>query len=236
VRKALAAWVDAKGPVVEAAVTDAKPDAAPKANANELLSTELVARVRERVLQESKTAKTRRQKLMAISSMNVLARYGDIGPRWALVSNYHQVDVVRKVVSPAEITRFALDVMVTKPEGAEKAQFDFIFNTTQIDQDRKIGIFGKAVLDAVRDDQRLQDPLTLGGLMKQFIFAPGACDAVLAAAKKAKIGNIGQDGCDDDTMAALIAFAKAQGPAGIDAAARKDASVEIKTMDEQAKK
>ena len=41
------------------------------------------------------------------------------------------------------------------------------------------------MISAIRDDKRLQDPLVLGGILKQFIFAPGACDAVLASAKRA---------------------------------------------------
>jgi TPR repeat protein len=236
VRKALAAWTDTKGPVADATTMDAKTDVQSKVSGKELVAPDVLARVRDRAFKDGFAAKTDRQKLTAISALNVLAQYGDMQPRWALVRNYHQARVVRKIVSPAEITRYALDVMVTQPEGVEKAEFEFIFNTTQIEQDGQIGAFGSAVLAAIRDDKRLQDPLTLGSMLKQFIFAPGACDAVLASAKKARIGDLGEDGCDDTTMAALIAFGKARGPAGIDAAARKDAAVEIKAMDEQAEK
>jgi TPR repeat protein len=234
VRRALAAWVDAKGPIADA--SDAKLEVKPDTKDDELVSPEMLARVRDRAFKDGTAAKTGRQKLTAISALNVLAQFGDTAPRWALVRNYHQARVVRKIVSPAEITRYALDLMVTKPEGVDKAEFEFIFNTTQIFQDGQIRAFGNAVLAAVRDDARLQDPLTLGGIMKQFIFAPGACDGVLAAARKARIKDLGGDGCDDATMSALIAFAKARGPAGVDAAARKNAALEIKAMDEDAAK
>ena len=71
--------------------------------------------------------------------------------------------------------------------------------------------------------------------MRQFIMiAPRACDAVLDAAKSAGVPGLGSDGCEEDTRAALIQFAKAQGPAGVDAAARKAAALEIKSLDEQA--
>jgi TPR repeat protein len=236
VRKALAAWVEAKGPITETVAADAKPDTQLKVKTDDLIDPDMLARVRDRAFRDGTAAKTDRQKLTAISTLNALAQYGDMAPRWALVRNYHQARVVRKIVSPAEITRYALDVMVTKPEGMEKAEFEFIFNTTQIDQDGNIGAFGSAVLAAMRDDKRLQDPLTLGGIMHQFVFAPGACDAMLDAAKKARIKDLGQDGCDAATMTALIGFAKARGPAGVDVTARKAAALEIKAMDEEAAK
>lgn len=236
VRKALAAWVDAKGPLAETAVADARQDTAPEAKKNDLIDPDMLARVRDRAFKDSLAAKTDRQKLTAISALASLARYGDMPSRWALVRNYHQARSVRKLVSPAEITRYGLDVLVTRPEGADKAEFEFIFDVSQVYQDRQIRAFGSAVLAAIRDDTRLQDPLKLGGIMQQFVFAPGACDAVLDAARKARVRDLGEDGCDETTMSALIAFAKARGPAGVDAQAREAAVVEIKATDAEAQK
>lgn len=234
VRQALVAWVDAKGPVETA--TDSGNQTQPRAQNSELVSPEIVNRVRASMLKQSKAAKTKRQKLSAISGINALAQLGDINSRWALVNNYHQVDVVRKVVSPAELTRYALDIMATKPEGADKPEFALIFDVTQIQQDGDIDTFGKATLDAIRDDPRLQDPLTLGGILQQFVFAPGACDAMLTAGRKARIASLGEDGCDETTLSALIAFAKQKGPAGVDQAARKAAVTDVKALDEEAAK
>ncbi|TPI19356.1 hypothetical protein [Mesorhizobium sp. B4-1-1] len=166
----------------------------------------------------------------------MLARYGDLPSRWALVRNYHQAKVVRAVVTPEEVTRYALDILVSKPAGVEKAEFEFIFDLTQIAQDRKSKVVGSAAIQAIRDDPRLQDPLTLGAIMGQIAFAPDACGSVLAAAKKAGIDGVGSDGCDEDTRTALIAFAREKGAAGVDAAARKAAADGIKTLDAQAAK
>ena len=138
--------------------------------------------------------------------------------------------MVRRVVSATEITRYGLDLMVTKPPQAEKVEFEFIFNTTQIYQDGKSREFGQAVIATIRDDERMQDPLTLGGLLKQFIFAPGACEAVLDAGNRAKIKGLGQEGCDDATLAALVAHAKSAGPTGIDERNRKAAAQAIEAM------
>jgi TPR repeat protein len=235
-RAALAAWVEARGPSGTRADADDAGKTAPAVTAKPLVDAETVARLRDAAFNQAKAARSDRQKLTSLSTINALAAYGDMSARWALVRNYNQARVVRKIVSAQEITRYALDVLITRPPEAEKAEIEVVFDITQMAQDGRIGVFGKAVLAAVRDDVRLQDPLTLGGLLKQLVFAPGACDAVLDAATKARIKDVGQDGCDDATLAALIAFAKARGPSGIDAAARKAAATELLAMDREAAK
>ncbi|CDX25657.1 exported hypothetical protein [Mesorhizobium sp. ORS 3359] len=234
-RKALAAWVEAKGPLGDAPSpqTTAEQQAAPAPGG---LDADVVNRIRDKVFAQAQAAKTDKQKLAAIKQLDILARYGDLPSRWVLVRNYHQARAIRSVVTPDEITRYALDILVSKPEGVEKPEFEFIFDLTQIAQDRKSKAVGGATLQAIRDDPRLQDPLTLGAIMGQFAFAPDACDSVLAAARKADIAGVGPEGCDEDTRTALIAFAKDKGASGVDAAARKAAAEEIKALDAQAAK
>ncbi|WP_292281020.1 hypothetical protein, partial [Mesorhizobium sp.] len=234
-RKALAAWVDAKGPLGDPPrpQTTAEQQAAPAPGG---LDPDVVNRIRDKVFAQAQAAKTDKQKLAAIKQLGILARYGDLPSRWVLVRNYHQARAIRSVVMPDEITRYALDILVSKPEGVEKPEFEFIFDLTQIAQDRKSKAVGGATLQAIRDDPRLQDPLTLGAMMGQFAFAPDACDSVLAAAKKAGVDGVGSEGCDEDTRTAIIAFAKAKGGSGVEAAARKAAAEEIKTLDAQAAK
>ncbi|MDX8439961.1 tetratricopeptide repeat protein [Mesorhizobium australafricanum] len=235
-RKALAAWVDAKGPLTDAPNSQAAAGTQQAAPAAGLLAGEMLDRVRDKVFAQAQAAKTDKQKLAAIKQLGMLARYGDLPSRWVLVRNYHQARAIRSVVTPEEVTRYALDILVSKPQGVDKPEFEFIFDLTQIAQDRKSRAVGAATLQAIRDDPRLQDPLTLGAIMGQFAFAPDACDSVLAAAKKAGVDGVGSDGCDEDTRTALIAFAKDKGGSGVDAAARKAASEEIKTLDAQAAK
>lgn len=229
-RRALADWVEAKGYDM-ASIDDAVAAEEPApAQAGELISKDSIGRKWDRIRGEFQAARNDRQKRDALAKVNTLARYGNIDARWALLPNYHQAAMVRRVVSAAEITRYGLDLMLTKPPGAEKIEFEFIFNTTQIYQDGKAREFGQAVIAAIRDDRRLQDPLALGGVLKQFIFAPGACDAVLASAKRAGVDGLGEDGCDETTLSALVAFAKAKGPAGIDERNRKAAAVALKDI------
>lgn len=235
-RKALAAWVDAKGPLDDAPSPQAAAGTQQAAPAPGGLDADVVNRIRDKVFAQAQAAKTDKQKLAAIKQLGILARYGDLPSRWVLVRNYHQARAIRSVVTPDEITRYALDILVSKPEGVEKPEFEFIFDLTQIAQDRKSKAVGGATLQAIRDDPRLQDPLTLGAIMGQFAFAPDACDSVLAAARKAGIAGVGPEGCDEDTRTALIAFAKGKGASGVDAAARKAAAEEIKALDAQAAK
>ncbi|RUX20991.1 sel1 repeat family protein [Mesorhizobium sp. M2A.F.Ca.ET.042.01.1.1] len=235
-RKALAAWVDAKGPLDDAPSPQAAAGTQQAAPAPGGLGADVVNRIRDKVFAQAQVAKTDKQKLAAIKQLGILARYGDLPSRWVLVRNYHQARAIRSVVTPDEITRYALDILVSKPEGVEKPEFEFIFDLTQIAQDRKSKAVGGATLQAIRDDPRLQDPLTLGAIMGQFAFAPDACDSVLAAARKAGIAGVGPEGCDEDTRTALIAFAKGKGASGVDAAARKAAVDEIKALDAQAEK
>ena len=232
VRKALADWVEAKGPINDdTGAANAQPDKSAAQPSAPGLSDELVDRVRDRVFAAAQAAKTDKQKVAALRQINTLARHGDLASRWVLVRNYHTGKVVRQAVSPEEITRYGLDLVVARPEGMDKVEFEFIFDVTQIFQDGKSAALGKAVLAAIQDDARLQDPLTLGAVMEQMIFAPGACDAITAAAAKAGILDSGADGCEEASRTALIAYAKEKGPAGVDSKARDAAAAELVTMD-----
>ncbi len=233
VRKALAAWVDAKGPLPDEGEAPAKPPPANPTTAE--LPPELVARVRDRVFTAA-TGKiaSEAERVTLVEQLNALARYGDMPSRWALVRNYHQAQVIRDGVTPAEITRYGLDILVTRPEGVEKPDFEFIFDVTAMTEEGTVDAFGDAVVAVVRDDPRMQDPLTLGSIMQQLIFAPGACDAILTATAAAGIADVGDDGCGEDAKQALIAFAKVMGPAGVEEKARAEAATELARLDAEA--
>lgn len=232
VRKALADWVEAKGygPATTEVASKEEDEGQVAQQPGELISKDKIGRIWDKIRAEFQAAKSDKQKRAALAKVNMLAQYGNVDARWALLPNYHQAAMVRRVVSAAEITRYGLDLMIAKPPGAEKVEFEFIFNTTQIYQDGKAREFGQSVIAAIRDDIRLQDPLVLGGILKQFIFAPGACDAVLASAKRAGVEGLGEDGCDESSLSALVAFAKEKGPAGIDERNKKAAEEGLKEL------
>ena len=67
-------------------------------------------------------------------------------------------------------------------------------------------------------------------MFKQFQFAPGACDAMLASARRAGVDGLGNEGCDETTLSALVGFAKSKGPAGIDERNKKAAAEVLKAL------
>lgn len=229
-RAALAAWVDARGPLPDEA-SAGEGGVEEGGVTMETLPAELVDRVRDRVFTEANAGNlTDAERDRIIGELNVLAQYGDIASRWALLQNYHLSTAVRRVVGPGDITRYGLDLIVTRPEQAEKVDFEFIFTVSAMYQDGTSAAFGEAFVDAVRDDARLQDPLTLGGVMQQVLFAPGGCEAILTAAAKAGLEGIGDDGCAEPALAALIAHARDKGPAGVEAALRVAAAEMLRAM------
>lgn len=230
VRAALAAWVEASGPLPDEAMPATEGPAATEAVAT--LPVALVDRVRDRVFMAAmRKDLTEAERNDVIAGLNALAGYGDIAARWALVRNYHQASFIRDTVTAAEITRYGLDILVTRPEGVEKAEFEFIFDVTAMYEAGKLDAFGAGFVNAVRDDPRLQDPLTLGSITQQFIFAPGACDAVQPAMQVAGASVGSDDGCSEAVIQALIAFARSAGASGVDARAREAAATELARLD-----
>ncbi len=236
VRDALAAWVEARGPIPDEVSGEGAESPPAAAGPSYELPTDLVDRVRDRVFTEANRGDlTDEEKQTVVGELNTLAQYGDLASRWALLRNYHQSGLVRSVVDAGDMTRYGLDLLVTRPEQAEKVEFEFIFTVSAMYEGGVIDAFGEALVDAVRDDQRLQDSLTLGGVLQQVVFAPGACDAVLAAAAKKNIADAGDDGCAEPAQVAVIAYAKEAGPAGVEAAIRAAAADKLKAMDVAAK-
>ncbi|MBN9084708.1 MAG: hypothetical protein BGP04_25840 [Rhizobiales bacterium 62-17] len=231
-RAGLRALVEARGPWRQAALqpSTTKPAATapqPGVAAQPQIARSVVDSVREKALQRSQSIKTDADRLAALRMFNALARLGDLQSRWLMMSNYHQSSLVRQVVSPAELTRYSLDILVVKPDQAPKASFEFIFDlTTMYKQDRGRA-FGAAFLTSVRDDPRLQDLSMLTEIGKHMMFAPGACDAVLAAAKQEKVTGLDGEGCSEQSLDAIIAYAKKAGPANVESKARAQAAADV---------
>jgi TPR repeat protein len=232
-RAALRNWVDAKGPFRDtpqqqvAAVT---PQAAPSPaafSATSALPAATISAVREKAFALVPAAKSDAQRTAAIRQINALARYGDQPARWVIMRNYHQSTLLRAAVTPAELTRYNLDILVSKLAETPKADFEFIFNLTEMYKKDRSKAFAGAFIGAVRDDPRLQDLSTLTEIAKHMQFSPGACDGVAAAARELKVAVSGDDGCAEGSLDALIAYAKKAGPANIESKAREAGAAEV---------
>lgn len=231
VRAALSAWVDANGPLPDDYLYgDGVAVEQHPAMTTTVLPDDLILRAHERIAEAIRTAASPDDAAAAVIALNVLARYGDRDARWLVMRTYHTQSIVSDYVSPEEITRYAVDILVTRPADFEKVDFEFIFDVSKMYQRGEIGAFGPTLIDIVRDDPRLQVPMALGIVLQQAAFAPGACDSVRLASIESGMAGVG-DGCDDATRAAIVAFAKERGPAGIEAAEREAAAAELLEMD-----
>jgi len=231
-RAALRKWAEAKGPFNgrQQQVAAVNPQAAPSpaaSSSSSALPAATVSAVRDKAFALVPAAKNDAQRTAAIRQINALARYGDQPARWVIMRNYHQSTLLRAAVTPAELTRYNLDILVSKLAETPKADFEFIFNLTEMYKKDRSKAFGSAFIGAVRDDPRLQDLSALTEIAKHMQFSPGACDAVASAARQLKVAVSGDDGCSEGSLDALIAYAKKAGPANIETKAREAGAAEV---------
>jgi hypothetical protein len=238
VRAALAAWTTAKGPLPDEPDPQTKTQRQAAAlsqipaghigSGTITMPLDLYKQVYERTVESTKSAKTPQQKTAAFKMVNMLAQFGDPTARWAIVDKYAENALIAKVVSPAEVIRYNIDLVLTKQKGHEKADINLIFNTTAVLRARQGKPFAEAVLASIRDDARLHEPEALGNVLQQFNMAPLGCETMAREAPKLGVTGMDRDGCSEASRDALIAFAKAKGPLGIDNKARLEAREQIR--------
>jgi TPR repeat protein len=229
-REALRGWVAMKGPLPDIASDAAKPAQEPaRAPQAGTLPNDVVDRARDAAFKAAQSAKGPQQQAAAVRMLNVLARYGDQPSRWALMRNYHKSSAIRSGVSVEEITRYSLDILVSNPPQVEKADFEYIFNLTEIFKAKRTAAFANAVINTVRDDPRLQDSVALAAIFKHSQMSPGACDAISAALRQRKLAIAGGD-CSEAALEALIAFAKSAGSSGVAEKMRAASLPEIRKL------
>ncbi len=130
-RAALKAWVEAKGPLGPEPTAVAPLVEAPPApltpgddggNPNNVtVSLEDGERVARHVTGLIQNAKTVEEWRRTVRLVNLMAKIGDPTARWFLVDRFDDDAHVRDAVSTAEITRYSLDMMLTRPDYAKKA-------------------------------------------------------------------------------------------------------------------
>ncbi|KAA2235549.1 tetratricopeptide repeat protein [Salinarimonas soli] len=236
-RAALKAWADAEGPLgpepmLAPAPVDAPP--APLAPGDDggdpnkvTVSFEDGERVARHVAGLIQGAGTVADWRRAIGLVNLMARIGDPTARWFLVDRFDDDPHIRDAVSTAEITRYSLDMMLTRPDYAKKVEFKFLFNIIGVMTKRRDhDAFASAFLDWLRDDLRLQ--ANLGRIFGQIDVAPRACLVLTREAVRRGVPEIGERNfCDDVARTALVAWARAAGPSGAELRLRREAREDI---------
>jgi hypothetical protein len=217
-RAALKAWVDAKGPLgpeptAVAPLVEAPP--APLAagddggNPNNVtVSLEDGERVARHVTGLIQNAKTVEEWRRAVRLVNLMAKIGDPTARWFLVDRFDDDAHVRDAVSTAEITRYSLDMMLTRPDYAKKVEFKFLFNIIGVMTKRRDhDAFASAFFDWLRDDPRLQ--ANLASIFGQLDISPHACVVVTKEAMRRKVPGVGERNyCDAVAQQALAVWAR----------------------------
>ena len=227
-RSALIAWARSKGlPEVESDRPPAPPEADARLTGVPLIPPEVIKALRVKAFNGVNTSKVKAEQKKAMKVLALLAEYGDMVTRLEILKNYSDVALVREAVPPGMAAVYGIDVLTSQPPGAEKAQIDFVFAITHMEQNGSLAIAAEVLLFTLRDDPRLRNPEVFDRVAGNFVFAAGYCDELLAQAKKAKIDGMTDDGCSPASRRALLAWAKASGPYGAEAKIRQEAAAAI---------
>jgi hypothetical protein len=225
-RTALAAWAEAKGPLPDEANPSEQPPlvgpALPK------LPDAVLKAALDNAFDKVNAASTDAQWTEALAMLAPLARYGEPISRWVLLRWYDQSPLVGEAVSPEEITRYGIDLMLTKDQRMEKLSIEFNFAITELYKAHQSQAFADGFLAELRDDPRLKVKQTLDDLLGELIFIPGGCDMLLEGAAKAGVTGLPEDDCNNrETRDALLAYAEKAGLAGVETKAREAAVPQI---------
>ncbi len=225
-RAALLAWAVAKGPPPEAEnPSEVAPLVGP---ALPQLPPEILNAALRHAFEKVDAAKTDADWSEALAALAPLARYGEPISRWALLRWYDQSSIVGQAVTPAELTRYGIDLLLTNDPRMEKLSIEFNFAMAELWKADQENAFAEGFLTALRDDPRLRDKQTLDDILHDLIFIPGGCDMLLAGAKVLAVEGLPEDDCANrETRDALLAFAVKQGDSGVEAKSRAAAIPEI---------
>ena len=224
-RKALATWARTKGlPELEGDRPPLPPEADARLTGVPLVAPEVIAKLRGQAFAGLAAAKTKKAQKKAMQLMSVLAQYGDIETRLAILKGFSDSNMAVQVVPPGLAVVYGIDVILSEPPGSEKAEFDFVFMVSNMYQQGNLPIAAEVVLFTLRDDPRLWGPEAFDKLADRFIFIPGYCDELQVQAQKAKVTGLEADACSPASRRALVAWAKAAGPFGAEAQIRKEAA------------
>ena len=224
-RKALATWARSKGlPEMEGDKPGPSADSDARLTGVPLVPPGVIAKLRGKAIADFAAAKTKDAQKKAMMMMSVLAQYGDIETRLAILKGFSDSNMAVQVVAPGLAVVYGIDVILSEPAGSEKAEFDFVFMVSNMYQQGTLPIAAEVVLFTLRDDPRLWGPEAFDKLADQFIFIPGYCDELQVQAQKAKVTGLEADACSLASRRALVAWAKAAGPFGAEAQIRKEAA------------
>ena len=155
-------------------------------------------------------------KSKGVSLVQLAALLGYPPARQLVVRNYPRSPSVRNTVPAQDAVRFAVDLLAR--EGAFDENADLVIALGNYFSRRgEVLIFGRHIVDAIADDDRLRASAGLAKLFSVFARVPGVCTGIKRAISADL--HIDQD-CSNSLIEQLLDYARLKAEVGVDAQAR----------------
>lgn len=166
------------------------------------------------------------ERVKGMRLVQIAAALGYEPARTMIVQEFPRSPVVRAVVRPADAIRDALDPFTGDAAAADPAPFAAL--VAYFGERRALPTLGAYLVDAMRDDRRLQAPERLNQMFDVLARVPGAC---LAMARIIAVPHESGTECPAEFRQRVLSFVRAAGPTGRDADARRIAAAALDRLD-----
>lgn len=153
-------------------------------------------------------------KVKGAKLIQIAALLGYQTARNLIVVNYPQAASVRIAVPAPDVILYAADLLTRRDD----ADPQFVALANYFTKRGESVAFGKIMVDVVRDNARLRESEHLEVLFNTLRRVPGACSTI----KRVVLGDpaIDENDCSDTLRQAILIYAKAKGPAGLESDAQ----------------
>ncbi len=155
-------------------------------------------------------------KSKGVSLVQLAALLGYPPARQLVVRNYPRSPSVRSTVPAQDAVRFAVDLLARQGAFDENAELVIALGN-YFSRRGEVLIFGRHIVDAIADDDRLRASAALAKLFSVFARVPGVCTGIKRAISADF--HIDQD-CSNSLIEELVDYARLKAELGIDAQAR----------------
>jgi hypothetical protein len=166
------------------------------------------------------------ERVKGMRLVQIAAALGYEPARTMIAQEFPRSPVVRAIVPPADAIRDALDPFTGDAAAADPAPFAAL--AAYFGERRALATLGAYLVDAVRDDRRLQAAERLDAMFDVLARVPGAC---LAMARIIAVPHQNGTECPAEFRQRVLAVVRAAGPTGRDADARRIALAAMDRLD-----
>ena len=162
------------------------------------------------------------QKIEGARLVNVAAILGYEPARALIARDYPRSHIIRSALSANEAVRYSLDPLFTSgtPSDGNRA-LGLTLLAAYFSGRHELGAFAVYIIEALRDDRRLQTVDRINFLLNQLAHVRGACIAISRAISPTRI-QIGED-CPPALQQEIQLFVRVAAPTGREADSRRQA-------------